>query len=89
MYDNGTNDDWIDGRVAITTDEWNSFSTTPLSFKVRVEVNEGIWVEPVNECTFDVSTINVATYDINKDKCLELLGDPLDPFSMQYAVVKV
>ena len=44
-YDNGTNDDWIAGREVITEDEWNSFATTPLSFKVRVEANEGIWVE--------------------------------------------
>ena len=40
-----TTGEWLDGRIAITTDEWNSFSSSPLSFKVRVEANEGIWVE--------------------------------------------
>ena len=30
---------------AITADEWNAFATSSLSFKVRVEANEGIWAE--------------------------------------------
>ena len=42
---NGTTDDWVNGRIVLTTDEWNSFASTPLSFKVKVEANEGIWVE--------------------------------------------
>ena len=35
------------GAEIFTTSEWNSFnSSNPLSFKVRVEAREGIWVEP-------------------------------------------
>ena len=43
---NGTSNEWVDGRVVFTTTEWNSFqsSGTPISFKIRVESNEGIWV---------------------------------------------
>ena len=47
-YSNGTTDNWVDGRMLLTTDEWNSLSSTPLSFKVKVEANEGIWVEDPN-----------------------------------------
>ncbi len=39
--DMGTTTDWVHGRTVITTDQWNSLSSTPLSFKVRVEANEG------------------------------------------------
>ena len=44
---NGTTEDWVNGRVVFTTDEWNSFqnSGTPISFKIKAESNEGIWVE--------------------------------------------
>ncbi len=41
----GTTNDWVMGREVFTTTEWNNFASTPLSFKVRVEANEGIWVE--------------------------------------------
>ena len=44
-YDNGTNGDWTLGRQTLTTEEWNSFASNPLSFKVKVEANEGVWVE--------------------------------------------
>ena len=40
-----TTGDWIAGRTVLTTEEWNSFSSSPISFKVKVEANEGIWVE--------------------------------------------
>ncbi len=43
---NGTTYDWVGDRIVFTTTEWNSFQTTPLSFKVKVEANEGKWVEP-------------------------------------------
>ena len=41
----GTTNDWVMGREVFTTEEWNSFQANPLSFKVKVESNEGIWVE--------------------------------------------
>ena len=41
---NGTTSQWVDGRTVFTTTEWNSLQGTGVSFQVRVEANEGIWV---------------------------------------------
>lgn len=38
---NGTTSNWVKGRTVLTTDQWNSLSSHPLSFKVKVEANEG------------------------------------------------
>lgn len=47
-YINGTPASFGTGKVVLTTSEWNSLSTqgNGLSFKVRVEANEGIWLDP-------------------------------------------
>lgn len=37
---NGTTDTWVNGRTVITTDQWNSLASSPLSFKVKVESKE-------------------------------------------------
>ena len=44
-YLNGTTSNWVDGRTVLTTSEWNALGSTPISFKIRAESNEGIWVE--------------------------------------------
>ncbi len=44
-YSNGTTDEWANGRTVLTTEEWNSLQNTPISFKIRAESNEGIWVK--------------------------------------------
>ena len=36
----GTTNGWVGGRVVLTTSEWDSLSTTPISFKVKVEAYE-------------------------------------------------
>ena len=43
----GTTSTWVNGRTVFTTTEWNSFQTsgTPISFKIKAESNEGIWVK--------------------------------------------
>jgi hypothetical protein len=41
---NGTTNDWVNGRTVLTTTEWNNLSNTGISFKVKVEAQEGIWV---------------------------------------------
>ena len=42
----GTTNNWVDGRVVLTTDEWNSLQgNNSISFKIKAESNEGIWVE--------------------------------------------
>ena len=40
----GTTDDWVNERTVLTTTEWNSLQSSGVSFKLRVEANEGIWV---------------------------------------------
>ncbi len=44
----GTTNEWVGNKTVFTTSEWNSLSTSSnsLSFKIRVEANEGIWVDP-------------------------------------------
>lgn len=44
-YTNGTPSSMAEGKVVFTTTEWNSIQSSPLSFKVKVESNEGIWVK--------------------------------------------
>ena len=39
------NSEWQQGREIFTTTEWNSMQGTGVSFQVRVEANEGVWVE--------------------------------------------
>ena len=67
-YTNGTTSNWVNGRTVLTTEEWNSLQANGLSFKIKVEANEGVWIEdgPVNACTFDVSPVHVPKYTINK-----------------------
>ena len=51
----GTTSEWVDERVTFTTQEWNSLQANGVSFQIKVESNEGIWVEepPVPLPTMD------------------------------------
>ena len=40
----GTTNSMAQGKTVITTTEWNALQSTGVSFKVKVEANEGIWV---------------------------------------------
>ena len=44
-YLDGTTSTWVGDRVVFTTNEWNSLQTNGVSFQVKVESNEGTWVE--------------------------------------------
>ena len=45
----GTTTNWVNNRTVLTTTEWNSLNSTGISFKVRVQANEGVWVgEPTS-----------------------------------------
>ena len=46
LYTDGTDTTWVDGRTVLTTDEWNALSSGGVSFQVKVEANEGVWVNP-------------------------------------------
>ena len=44
----GTTSDWVDDRPVFTTEEWNALQETGVSFQVKIEANEGIWIdEPI------------------------------------------
>ena len=40
----GTTNNQAEGKTVITTSEWNALQSAGVSFKVKVEANEGIWV---------------------------------------------
>ena len=41
----GTSNSLAHGKTVLTTAEWNALQTNGLSFKVKVEANEGIWIK--------------------------------------------
>ena len=44
----GTTTEWVNDRVVFTTQEWNSLQANGVSFQVKVEANEGVWVTDSN-----------------------------------------
>ena len=48
-YIDGTDDTWVDGRTVFTTEEWNQLSSSGVSFQIKVEANEGLWIPGVLE----------------------------------------
>ena len=68
-YTNGTTTGWVNDRTVLTTTEWNSLQQNGVSFQVKVEANEGIWVtQPIPtidscpDCKF-IYTTNTYYYD--------------------------
>ena len=41
----GTTTTWVNDREVFTTQEWNSLQANGVSFQIKVESNEGIWVD--------------------------------------------
>jgi hypothetical protein len=69
---NGTTTDWVDERTVLTTTEWNSFNSTGLSFKVKVEANEGIWVkEPLKLSQVIAGKASTASYIASYDDIIQ------------------
>ena len=65
---NGTTSEWVDGREVFTTTEWNSLSSSGISFQVRVEANEGTWVEEqLSVNTMNLFPSDVFTNEINRN----------------------
>ena len=82
----GTSTEWVDDRETFTTTEWNSLQTNGVSFQVKVEANEGTWVnEPVPTipscpgCRF-IYTTNTYNYGTNGD----LVSDITEPIYDNY-----
>ncbi len=65
------NNSWIQGRTVLTTSEWNSLRTNGVSFQVKVEAQEGRWVEepatPESCFTTTVSNneVTITGYDVS------------------------
>ena len=49
----GTTTGWVGGRVVLTTSEWNSLTSAPISFKVKVEAYENDVSTLVNGLAFN------------------------------------
>ena len=64
----GTTNAMVGDKLVFTTNEWNSIQSSGLSFKVKVDANEGIWVKEALTFVKAISrkngTVNyIASYD--------------------------
>ena len=66
-YTDGTTSTWVDNRVVLTTAEWNSLQANGVSFQVRVEANEGIWVKEQIKYNANGGTVSPAYKEIDND----------------------
>ena len=58
----GTTNEWVNDRTILTTTEWNSLNSNGVSFKLKVEANEGIWVkEPLTAVGQIIKEVNTTT----------------------------
>ena len=60
-----TTSQWVAGRTVFTTTEWNSLQENGITFKVKVEANEGIWVNQTDESCFTINQNTITGYDIS------------------------
>ena len=59
---NGTPNSMAEGKTVFTTTEWNSLNSNGVSFKLKVEANEGIWVkEPLTAVGQIIKEVNTTT----------------------------
>ncbi len=64
----GTPNSLAEGKTVFTTTEWNSIQSSPLSFKLKVEANEGIWVEePLTLSQSIARQVSTASYIASYD----------------------
>ena len=70
----GTTNNQAIGKTVFTTSEWNSIQGSPLSFKVKVEANEGIWVDDPNTFAKEIRRkASTASYIASYD---DIINDP-------------
>ena len=83
-YTKRTTKEWVNGRTVFTTDEWSSLKgNNALSFKIKVEANEGVWVdeESTPETCFTFSdpkpmyAINENITEEKIDACVDFLSN--------------
>ena len=60
------NIEWQRGRTVISTSEWSALQSTGLSFQIKIEANEGIWVaEPMYNNIFASAVMdNIASTNV-------------------------
>lgn len=63
----GTTNNWVSGRTVLTTSEWDALRSNGVSFKIKVEANEGIWVKEPLDNIVRVKNINLSTGNPIKD----------------------
>lgn len=64
ITNNKTTSEWVNGRTVFTTSEWNNMSS--LSFKIKVEANEGTWVEEESTPASCFTTNGKYGYNVNR-----------------------
>ena len=57
----GTTNSKAEGKTVLTTTEWNALQNSGVSFKVKVEANEGIWVNQSLDDIVRVRNLNSTT----------------------------
>ncbi len=72
-WTDGTTSSWVNGRTILTTDEWNSLQNTSLSFKIKVEANEGIWVPIQGNAMY-----NLPRFSVNSSLVKEVYFNDMD-----------
>ena len=63
----GTTNTWVNNRVVLTTTEWNSLQANGVSFQVKVEANEGIWVKEQIKYNANGGTVSPSFKEIDND----------------------
>ena len=57
----GTTNSKAEGKTVITTSEWNALQSSGVSFQVKIEANQGIWVKGSLEEIMRKKNLNVTT----------------------------
>ena len=57
----GTPNSMARGKTVLTTTEWNALSTSGVSFQIKVEANEGIWVNDTLDNIIRTKNLNTTT----------------------------
>ncbi len=57
----GTPNEVARGKTVLTTTEWNALSTSGVSFQIKVEANEGIWVNNTLDNIMRTKNLNTTT----------------------------
>ena len=57
----GTPRSMAQGKTVLTTEEWNAIQSSGVSFKVKVEANQGIWVNDTLDNIIRTKNMNITT----------------------------